>query len=119
MAEKTRAQCEKSRWRQTCSKANIRLFAIVPIHLKSLGAEQEFGPRWLTELAAKTGGRAIRIQDDDPHWSFKKSKEQMLSLARKFWLEVVGSGYLLTIQLPPNLKPPRWKLHLDTLEASN
>src|SRR5215813_13328595 len=106
---------QKKQLEKELHESRIRLFAIVPIHDMHIAIEEELGPRSLLEWTEKTGGSALMITDDDNRWSFKKSREQMISSIRRFWLETVGSGYLLTVQLPSDVKKPaRWKLHLDT-----
>jgi hypothetical protein len=47
-------------------------------------------------------------------WIDKKSRAELVDAVRAFWLDGVGSGYLLTVEVPADLKKnARWKLQLD------
>jgi len=95
--------------------SGVRAFSIMLLvdNGRDFTAEEEPGPRWLRQTAEETGGGVLTIYHNWPTLD-RKWLLQVAALVQNFWVEGVAGGYLLTVELPPNLtKPARWNLRLD------
>jgi len=109
-----RSELKESTMEKEIRESGVRIFALVPLGPSIVLPEEEFGLRWLEEMANRTGGRVFTIYHNWPLMD-KKWLRLVAALIQNFWLDGVGGGYLLTVKLPSNLtKPIRWKLRLDT-----
>ncbi len=93
--------------------SGVRVFAILQAN-GSMVPEDVAGPLALNGFAAQTGGAIYTLPFSRAVWSDKKSRAELVDTVRTFWLDGVGSGYLLTVEVPVDLKKnARWKLQLD------
>jgi hypothetical protein len=82
----------------------VRFFAILQTHGDPIAPEDVEGPQALNNLARQTGGAAYTFPTSEVTWSDKTSRMKMVDAVRTFWLEGVGSGYLLTMAVPTDPK---------------
>ncbi len=76
--------------------------------------------RALSDLVEKSGGAVYPILRSDLRWSHKKWRPRMLDSARKFWLDAVAGGYLISVGVPRDLREPQaWKLSIDKAGDKN
>jgi hypothetical protein len=97
-------------------ESGVRLFMIMPTYVTdSPGPESapfvgrlpqeihanEEAFRLLSDLAEKSGGAIYTLTLNKAPWSIKKWRAPVLESIQKFWMEGVGGGYLMTVNLPP------------------
>jgi hypothetical protein len=92
--------------------SGVRIFAMLQARANFSSPEEITGPQALNSFATQTGVYVMpllqTIRND------KKSRTELVDAVRTFWLDGVGSGYLLTVQVPVDIKKnTRWKLKLD------
>jgi hypothetical protein len=96
------------------SASGVRVFAILQAHADQIAPEDVEGPEVLDNLARQAGGAIYTFPTSEVTWSDKKSRTEMIETVRAFWLEGVGSGYLLTVAVPTGPKRnERFKIQLD------
>src|SRR5215510_15347031 len=100
-----RSELKESTVEKEIRDSGVRIFALVPLGPSTVLPEEEFGPRWLGEMANRTGGRVFTIYHDWPLMD-KKWLRLVAALVQSFWLDGVGGGHLLTVKLPLNLDKP-------------
>jgi hypothetical protein len=99
-------------------ESGLRLFMIMPTYvIESPPHGPEAGPsantvaeeihdnqeafRLLSDLAEKSGGAIYTLTLNKAPWSIEKWRAPVLESIQKFWIEAVGGGYLMTVNLPP------------------
>jgi len=99
-------------------ESGVRLFMIMPTYvIESRPHGPESGPfavtspeevhsneeavRLLSDLAEKSGGAIYTLTLNKAPWSNEKWRAPVLESIQKFWVEAVGGGYLMTVNLPP------------------
>jgi hypothetical protein len=84
-------------------ESGVRVFAILQPR-NPVSAEEIAGPEFLNKLVRPTGGAIYNFPTSEFVWSDRKSRIEVVEALRTFWLEGVGSGYLLTMSIPTELK---------------